>query len=336
MFTARLIGFILSVGLSLTTIVTAQEENNETQTNKHTFQISGQNDSKGGSIKIQVDGETVYEKKIELGENWKENIKSILDEATKLPDDIAQKLKEINKKAAISVDLGSFQLRRLLPGNRDIVNELKKLGSDIEKQVALMKNFRSGFKNDMTRALTKVLPREHFNQIPFYVQNLDLEMFWANMSKELEEDLLNFIQKANPSLKNAMMKLKSSHPTLYKRLLYAANNKLENLQNKLEAATFSSQNPLIAKGEAESMKLVNAYQQAQNLEKKTEIRKELQKVLEGLFDIKEQQRKEDIEALESEVNKLRDLLNKRQENKDNIIDNRLRELLNEEDESLKW
>ena len=96
MFKIRLFGLILSLGLCFSMMVSAQEENNKnTQTQKHSFQVSGQSDAESGSIKIMVDGEIVYEKEIELDKNWKENVKELLDKATELPEDVSKRLKDI-------------------------------------------------------------------------------------------------------------------------------------------------------------------------------------------------------------------------------------------------
>lgn len=68
---------------------------------------------------------------------------------------------------------------------------------------------------------------------------------------------------------------------------------------------------------------------------KTNIKKELQKNLSNLFDLKEMQRETEVKLLEDQIKKLKEKIATRKNNKDIIIRRRTEELLGE-DKYLEW
>lgn len=68
---------------------------------------------------------------------------------------------------------------------------------------------------------------------------------------------------------------------------------------------------------------------------KTKIKKELQKNLSNLFDLKEMQREKEVKLLENEIAKLKEKVATRKKNKDIIIRRRTEELLGE-GKYLEW
>lgn len=68
---------------------------------------------------------------------------------------------------------------------------------------------------------------------------------------------------------------------------------------------------------------------------KTKIKKELQKNLSNLFDLKETQRETEVNLLEKEINQLKEKIATRKKNKDIIIRRRTEELLGE-GKYLEW
>ena len=76
------------------------------------------------------------------------------------------------------------------------------------------------------------------------------------------------------------------------------------------------------------------YQKAASSEKEN-IRKELQKNLSNLFDLKEIQKESEVKILEEEIKKLKDKIASRKKNKDIIIRRRTEELLGE-GKYLEW
>lgn len=65
------------------------------------------------------------------------------------------------------------------------------------------------------------------------------------------------------------------------------------------------------------------------------LRTELYNALARLFDIRESYKQEEIKSLEKRLQELKESLNERKQNRDNIVTRRLKELLNERDE-LRW
>ena len=76
------------------------------------------------------------------------------------------------------------------------------------------------------------------------------------------------------------------------------------------------------------------YQKASSAEKE-KIKKELEKNLNNLFDLKEMQRESEVKVLEAEIKKLKQKIASRKNNKNTIIRRRTEELLGEE-KYLDW
>lgn len=76
------------------------------------------------------------------------------------------------------------------------------------------------------------------------------------------------------------------------------------------------------------------YQKASSTEKE-KIKKELEKNLEYLFDLKEKQRESEVKMLEEEIDKLKEKIASRKNNKSTIIRRRIEELLGQE-KYLDW
>ena len=76
------------------------------------------------------------------------------------------------------------------------------------------------------------------------------------------------------------------------------------------------------------------YQKASSAEKE-KIKKELEKNLNNLFDLKEMQRESEVKVLEAEIKKLKQKIASRKNNKSTIIRRRTEELLGEE-KYLDW
>jgi len=85
----------------------------------------------------------------------------------------------------------------------------------------------------------------------------------------------------------------------------------------------------------ECQKLAQEYQTIKDKKKQATIKKELEKKLNKLFDLREEARLKKVEALEQEMEKLKQMVDFRKKNKAKIIERRLNELLGNEDQ-LAW
>ncbi len=90
-------------------------------------------------------------------------------------------------------------------------------------------------------------------------------------------------------------------------------------------------NPEIDKMERETRDMARDYRQVQDNGKRENIKGALRQKLCNLFDMHEQKRAEELRKLETNLKELRQLLGKRREHRDKIIEHRLMQLLKEDD-----
>ncbi len=87
--------------------------------------------------------------------------------------------------------------------------------------------------------------------------------------------------------------------------------------------------------EAESRKLVLAYSQAEDEKQRAKILEDLTKVISENFDTRQEFRERELKALEEQVRKLRELQQRRAKEKDQIVRDRIRQLVRDSD-GLGW
>lgn len=90
----------------------------------------------------------------------------------------------------------------------------------------------------------------------------------------------------------------------------------------------------IFEAEVKAEALAAKYSMAKSMEREN-IKRDLKEELKTLFDKKEERRREEVAELEKQLQELRKSLEVRQKNKNQIIERRIQELL-EEDEYLEW
>jgi hypothetical protein len=81
--------------------------------------------------------------------------------------------------------------------------------------------------------------------------------------------------------------------------------------------------------------LVSKYQHADESHKREDIREELSKVIAKHFEVRQQIRARELEELEAQVSRLRELHNRREQEKEQIVRDRLQQLLRDA-EGLGW
>jgi len=147
-----------------------------------------------------------------------------------------------------------------------------------------------------------------------------------------EEDEAKILAKLPADVKADLLKVKELDEEEYKHLLFSASHLGH------EYYVYSSQ---FEKEMVENSKRINEldlqteilgiqYMHA-NAQERTKIKKELQSKLEMLFDLKEKERRSEVEMLERELAELKASLEVRKNNKADIILRRLSELIGKDD-----
>lgn len=152
------------------------------------------------------------------------------------------------------------------------------------------------------------------------------------LEKNIEK---KYFDKLNSELKVKLEKIKEYNEKKYQYLLQRAYfRSMEDalLRGKKSGNYERSQQILNLNISTEA--LVADYQKASNSEKK-EIKQKLKNELSKLFDLREEERKYEVKELERELKELKKSLKIRSQNKNEIIDRRVMDLLGE-DKYLDW
>jgi len=153
--------------------------------------------------------------------------------------------------------------------------------------------------------------------------------YWKSqqLTEENEGKILNSLQ---PKIKEDLLKVKSIDKDKYYELLSGSPNLYfesgwEFFLEPLEKKMFDKQQK-IEQVEIHTEALGFLYQNSKSNEQQ-KIKTQLRNELEQLFDLKEQQRRLDIEMLEFQLQELKTSLDARKKNKNEIINRRFNELI---------
>ncbi len=161
----------------------------------------------------------------------------------------------------------------------------------------------------------------------------------GKLSKEQEEKYLSEIPS---DIKNLLLDVKNLDKNKYYGLLSEAYNTFNNLSwsardyasvsypQKEKSEFVRNEKKLDIETEVLLIKYKNV-----KADQKAVLRNELMNALNKLFDARESLKEEEIKYLESRIKELKESLTIRKNNKKQIVEGRLKELLNEKDE-LKW
>ena len=152
------------------------------------------------------------------------------------------------------------------------------------------------------------------------------------MSEEDEKELLKNVKS---ELKEELDVIKSVNKEKYFEFLRQSQYKniAVPFLVKREKATWEREQKIF-EAEVKAEALAAKYSKARQGEKEN-IKRNLREELKTLFDKKEERRREEVAELENQLQELRKSLEVRQKNKNQIIERRIQELL-EEDEYLEW
>ena len=163
----------------------------------------------------------------------------------------------------------------------------------------------------------------------------EFEFDFEHFHKMSEEDEKELLKNLNRNLKTELEVIKRVTKNKYFQFLRESqfkNMRMPFLVKKEKEAHEREQK--IFEAEIKTEALAVKYETAKEGQKQS-IKNDLRKELNKLFEIKETRRKQEVEQLEQELKKLKKSLVARQKNKNNIIERRLQELL-DEDEYLDW
>lgn len=152
------------------------------------------------------------------------------------------------------------------------------------------------------------------------------------VSLEQERKIL---EELKPRLKKEMEKIKKLNKLKYHQLLM--DNQFRNFEFPMfgkRSKEASERMKKITELEIETESLGLEYKKADKAERE-KIKQNLQNKLSELFELREENRKEEVKDLEGRLSELNKTLDERRKNKDKIIENRLLDLTGE-DETTEW
>jgi hypothetical protein len=156
------------------------------------------------------------------------------------------------------------------------------------------------------------------------------------LTDEKQKQALEFLTQESPELVASIQALQKDRPEQYRSELRIALRDLQSISR------FERDDPPRAQElrrertlERQSRDLVRRARNATQDHDRTALRSNLASVLDELFELREHHRELMIERLEKELQTLRQTTEKRHQNKDRIVANRLEELLGSEDD-LRW
>ncbi|MFQ5605634.1 MAG: hypothetical protein ACE5HS_20370 [bacterium] len=157
----------------------------------------------------------------------------------------------------------------------------------------------------------------------------------APLTAEQIEEALEFAEQFDPKLVEQLEELKIDMPERFNREvrhLLREKRRLERLQKRDQTRYEQVLN--IQKMEIQSHVMGQQYQEAEESEK-AQIKTELKSLLAKLFELRSQDRQEEVKRLEKQLDELKQSLAAREKNKEQIIERRLQQLTGEKS-YLEW
>jgi hypothetical protein len=153
--------------------------------------------------------------------------------------------------------------------------------------------------------------------------------------QERVEEAIAFVAAEDPRLAQELMELRRHDPDAFMREVFHIMLEREELERLSQTDQQRYLRALKERElERESHRLAEEWHRAA-ADEKSDIKTELKAVIDELFDVRELHRSDQIAELERELERLREALKTRQENKRTVIESRLKEMLGEEDH-LRW
>ncbi|MCD5397508.1 hypothetical protein LR003_01065 [candidate division NPL-UPA2 bacterium] len=159
------------------------------------------------------------------------------------------------------------------------------------------------------------------------------------VTQEEEEKILRYLEENRPEEFERLTRLRERSPSEYRRILGRFGKRirrrrfLEDL--KKEDPERYEKVVHIKELERESRQLARKYREINDPEEREIIRANLNNLLSEIFDLRQEERETETKRLERELKRLREKIIRRWENKEAIVNRRLKEMTGEVD-YLQW
>lgn len=156
------------------------------------------------------------------------------------------------------------------------------------------------------------------------------------LTPEQEAEVLKYIQATYPDRAERLIKWKDLRPDDFKNALSKAFREMRFMEalkerNPERYARVSEEKLL----ESQSRELAQMYRQSDDDAEKERLRKEMEDLLNKLFDYRQVNRQDEMDRLEKKLAELKEANQERLENKSEIVERRLRELLGKQ-KGFEW
>lgn len=138
-------------------------------------------------------------------------------------------------------------------------------------------------------------------------------------------EVLEFVKEHWPEYHARMLQVKEENPRRFRMIVRAAAHRMNQLQGMSEEERDARVRE--SKLKIEIYRLSQEYRQARNPEDKLALKKEIRTNVAEAFDLEQKVREYGLERLESQLRQLREQLKKRDEQRGEIIDERVEDIL---------
>ena len=158
----------------------------------------------------------------------------------------------------------------------------------------------------------------------------------APVTEEEEQAALAFLREVDPEAADRIEALKVSAPRWYSislRRTLMAQMRLDDMAGR--DSSLYRRHCEMFRLDARAENVAMQYREAQNDADRIRLRSELVDILERLFDLREEDKRYEIEQLEKRIERLRRIVDERTERKDEIVERRADELIGARD-TIEW
>jgi hypothetical protein len=151
------------------------------------------------------------------------------------------------------------------------------------------------------------------------------------ISEEMAEEIFGFYSRIDPDVVKDMKVLEKDNPKIYQDRLHHMEKEMRYLSRLREGDPEQFEKSIqLRRLEGECNKLAKQFRKTKDAAQKNQIEDQLGDLLNELFEMKEEEKKIEIDRILERVDKMRQEMEERKANKDNIIKIRLNQLLGKE------
>jgi len=201
--------------------------------------------------------------------------------------------------------------------------------------IALIAIWWAGF-STLHAQVTENSPKFNDRKKPKETRRLTPEMLREQYGDNWQKSVLDYVRQHNPEEYATLQKDRDRNPAKFENKLLKNAERMVRLEELRVADPDRYENEKRKQQlEIAVRQLSREYQKAEDEKKRKELKAQLWDQLEELFTLREAEKKQKIERLEKELQKLKEIVELRQKKKDEIINNRLNELIGQRG-ALRW